>query len=99
MSAANGVAAGSHIEHDRQKHGLVEVQGGTLKDGFEFTSGELLFVCEVRQEALLEVVLPGSVGALGGMEDTAGAGCAQGSIEPLTEVRGAPRARDQTVAH
>ncbi|MFZ5458839.1 MAG: hypothetical protein ACOZF1_05845 [Pseudomonadota bacterium] len=39
----------------------MEVQGGTLKDGFEFTSGELLPVCEVRQEALLEVVLSGSV--------------------------------------
>jgi|TARA_Y100001949_G_scaffold113268_1_gene96113 hypothetical protein len=70
-----------------------------LKDGFEFTSGELLLVCEVRQEALLEVVLPSSVGALGSMEDTAGAGCAQGSIELLTEVRGAARARNQAIAH
>jgi len=62
-----------HIEQDRQKHRLMEAQGGTLKDGFEFTNGKLSIMGEVRQKALLGVILSGSIGTLSGVEDTAGA--------------------------
>jgi len=51
----------------------MEAQCGTLKDGFEFTCGKPSVMSEVRQKALLGVILSGSIGTLSGVEDTAGA--------------------------
>ncbi|OCX22357.1 hypothetical protein BBI09_03665 [Stutzerimonas xanthomarina] len=63
----------------------MEAQGGTLKDGFEFTNGKLSVMSEVRQKVLLGVILSGSIGTLSGVEDTAGTWGTQGSVELLTQ--------------